>query len=46
MDSSKVLTEMESSKARKTPDTDLNVAPDGDEDEVIEEEEEDCWGMF
>ncbi|XP_042684403.1 Werner syndrome ATP-dependent helicase isoform X3 [Centrocercus urophasianus] len=41
--SKEVLTEMESSKARKTPDTELNVAPDGDEDEVIEEEEEECW---
>lgn len=47
MDNSKeVLTERESSKARKTPDTELNVAPDGDEDEVIEEDEEECWGMF
>ncbi|XP_042727158.1 Werner syndrome ATP-dependent helicase isoform X2 [Lagopus leucura] len=43
VDNSKVITEMESSKARKTPDTELNVAPDGDEDEVIEEEEEECW---
>lgn len=47
MDNSKeVLTERESGKARKTPDTELNVAPDGDEDEVIEEDEEECWGMF
>lgn len=41
--SKEILTEMES---RKTPDTELNVAPDEDEDEVIEEEEEKCWGMF
>ncbi|NXK08506.1 WRN helicase, partial [Herpetotheres cachinnans] len=37
-----VLTERESNKARKTPDTELNIAPDGDEDEGIEEEEEEC----
>ncbi|NXK47555.1 WRN helicase, partial [Chauna torquata] len=44
VDNSKgVLTEREPSKARKTPDTELNVAPDGDEDEGIEEEEEECW---
>ncbi|NXD30187.1 WRN helicase, partial [Spelaeornis formosus] len=36
-----VLPEGESSKTRKTPDTELDVAPDGDEDEGIEEEEED-----
>ncbi|KAM6401475.1 bifunctional 3'-5' exonuclease/ATP-dependent helicase WRN isoform 2-T2 [Pluvialis apricaria] len=36
-----VLTERESDKARKTPDTELNVALD-DEDEGIEEEEEEC----
>ncbi|KAM6072825.1 bifunctional 3'-5' exonuclease/ATP-dependent helicase WRN isoform 3-T4 [Theristicus caerulescens] len=41
-DSKAVLTESESSKARKTPDTELNVTPDGDEDEGIEEEEEEC----
>ncbi|XP_072718147.1 bifunctional 3'-5' exonuclease/ATP-dependent helicase WRN isoform X2 [Ciconia boyciana] len=41
-DSKGVLTETESNKARKTPDTELNVAPDGDEDEGIEEEEEEC----
>lgn len=41
--SKEVPTERESSKARKTPDTELNVAPDGDEDEVIEEDEEECW---
>uniref|UniRef100_A0A8B9VLN0 Bifunctional 3'-5' exonuclease/ATP-dependent helicase WRN n=1 Tax=Anas zonorhyncha TaxID=75864 RepID=A0A8B9VLN0_9AVES len=39
-----ILTENESSRARKTPDDpELNVAPDGDEDEGIEEEEEECW---
>ncbi|KAM9192793.1 bifunctional 3'-5' exonuclease/ATP-dependent helicase WRN isoform 1-T1 [Mergus octosetaceus] len=39
-----ILTENESSRARKTPDVpELNVAPDGDEDEGIEEEEEECW---
>ncbi|XP_075607037.1 bifunctional 3'-5' exonuclease/ATP-dependent helicase WRN isoform X1 [Balearica regulorum gibbericeps] len=37
------LTERESNKARKTPDTEPNVAPDGDEDEGIEEEEEESW---
>ncbi|NWY54401.1 WRN helicase, partial [Chionis minor] len=37
-----VLPERESDKARKTPDTELNVALDGDEDEGIEEEEEEC----
>ncbi|OXB74962.1 UNVERIFIED_CONTAM: hypothetical protein H355_013302 [Colinus virginianus] len=41
--SKKVLTEGESSKARKTPDTELNVVPDCDEDEVVEEEEEESW---
>ncbi|XP_068259879.1 bifunctional 3'-5' exonuclease/ATP-dependent helicase WRN isoform X2 [Nyctibius grandis] len=41
-DSKGVLTEGESNKARKTPDAELNVAPDGDEDEGIEEEEEEC----
>lgn len=41
-----VLPEGESSKARKTPDTEVDVAPDGDEDEGIEEEEEECLGMF
>ncbi|XP_021253034.1 Werner syndrome ATP-dependent helicase isoform X2 [Numida meleagris] len=41
--SKEVLTETESSKSRKTPDTELNIAPDGDEDEVIEEEEEERW---
>ncbi|KAM6206433.1 bifunctional 3'-5' exonuclease/ATP-dependent helicase WRN isoform 4-T5 [Sarcoramphus papa] len=39
-DSDGVLNERESNKARKTPDTELNLAPDGDEDEGIEEEEE------
>ncbi|NWH44098.1 WRN helicase, partial [Fregata magnificens] len=42
-DSKGVSTEGESNKARKTPDTELNVSPDGDEDEGIEEEEEECW---
>ncbi|NXA62965.1 WRN helicase, partial [Mohoua ochrocephala] len=35
-----VLPEGESSKAGKTPDMEVDVAPDGDEDEGIEEEEE------
>ncbi|XP_075006439.1 bifunctional 3'-5' exonuclease/ATP-dependent helicase WRN isoform X9 [Calonectris borealis] len=39
-DSKGVLTERESNKARKTPDAELNI--DGDEDEGIEEEEEEC----
>ncbi|KFW94873.1 Werner syndrome ATP-dependent helicase, partial [Phalacrocorax carbo] len=39
-DSEEVLTERESNKARKTPDTELNISADGDEDEGIEEEEE------
>lgn len=42
-DAKSVLTERESHKARKTPDTELNVALDGDEDENIEEEEEECF---
>ncbi|NXD87896.1 WRN helicase, partial [Halcyon senegalensis] len=42
-DSKGVLTEKESNKARKTPDAELDVAADGDEDEGIEEEEEECW---
>uniref|UniRef100_A0A8C2TBG5 Bifunctional 3'-5' exonuclease/ATP-dependent helicase WRN n=1 Tax=Coturnix japonica TaxID=93934 RepID=A0A8C2TBG5_COTJA len=41
--SKEVLTEREATKARKTPDAELNVEPNGDEDEVIEEEEEECW---
>ncbi|KFR11392.1 Werner syndrome ATP-dependent helicase, partial [Opisthocomus hoazin] len=41
-DSEGVVTERESNKARKTPDTELNVAPDGEEDEGVEEEEEEC----
>ncbi|XP_035744707.1 Werner syndrome ATP-dependent helicase-like [Egretta garzetta] len=45
-DAKSVLTERESDKARKTPDAELNVALDGDEDENIEEEEEECFGMF
>ncbi|XP_072190502.1 bifunctional 3'-5' exonuclease/ATP-dependent helicase WRN isoform X4 [Excalfactoria chinensis] len=40
--SKEVLTKREATKARKTPDAELNVAPDGDEDEVIEEEEKEC----
>ncbi|KFU91231.1 Werner syndrome ATP-dependent helicase, partial [Chaetura pelagica] len=39
-DSKGVLTESESKEARKTPDTELNIIPDGDEDGVEEEEEE------
>ncbi|XP_051475419.1 bifunctional 3'-5' exonuclease/ATP-dependent helicase WRN isoform X2 [Apus apus] len=39
-DSKGVLTESESNEARKTPDTELNIVPDGDEDGVEEEEEE------
>ncbi|XP_062349152.1 bifunctional 3'-5' exonuclease/ATP-dependent helicase WRN isoform X4 [Cinclus cinclus] len=35
-----VLPEGQSSKAQITPDTEVDVAPDGDEDEGIEEEEE------
>ncbi|NXP12787.1 WRN helicase, partial [Thinocorus orbignyianus] len=35
-----VLTERGSNEARKTPDTELNIVLDGDEDEGIEEEEE------
>ncbi|NXO62484.1 WRN helicase, partial [Phainopepla nitens] len=38
-----VLPEGESSKARKTLDTEVDVAPDGDEDEGIEEEEEEYF---
>ncbi|NXW24710.1 WRN helicase, partial [Circaetus pectoralis] len=41
-DCEEVLTEGESNKARKTPDTELNIAPGGEEDEGIEEEEEEC----
>uniref|UniRef100_A0A663MMG1 DNA 3'-5' helicase n=1 Tax=Athene cunicularia TaxID=194338 RepID=A0A663MMG1_ATHCN len=39
-DSKGVLTEIESNKSRRTPDKELTIAPDGDEDEGIEEEEE------
>ncbi|NWT02306.1 WRN helicase, partial [Mionectes macconnelli] len=39
-DSEGVGPKRESTKARKTPDTQVNVAPDGDDDEGIEEEEE------
>ncbi|NXD02247.1 WRN helicase, partial [Certhia familiaris] len=38
-----VLPEGESNKAQKTPDTEVDVAPDGDEDEGIEEEEEEYF---
>ncbi|KAM6345869.1 bifunctional 3'-5' exonuclease/ATP-dependent helicase WRN isoform 2-T6 [Podargus strigoides] len=41
-DSEGVKTERESSKARKTPDSEFNIVPDGDEDEGIVEEEEEC----
>ncbi|KAM9381721.1 bifunctional 3'-5' exonuclease/ATP-dependent helicase WRN isoform 2-T2 [Phaethornis superciliosus] len=40
-DSKGVLTEREPNQARKT-DADLNITPDGDEDEGVEEEEEEC----
>ncbi|NXK88927.1 WRN helicase, partial [Formicarius rufipectus] len=33
----------ESTKAGKTPDAEVTVTPDGDEDEGIEEEEEECF---
>ncbi|XP_074761361.1 bifunctional 3'-5' exonuclease/ATP-dependent helicase WRN isoform X1 [Athene noctua] len=39
-DSKGILTEIESNKSRRTPDKELTIAPDGDEDEGIEEEEE------
>ncbi|XP_027545661.1 Werner syndrome ATP-dependent helicase isoform X2 [Neopelma chrysocephalum] len=42
-DSEGVVPERESTKARKTPDTEVNVAPDGDEEEGIEEEEEEYF---
>ncbi|NWR37892.1 WRN helicase, partial [Tachuris rubrigastra] len=42
-DSEGAVPERESTKSRKTPDTELNVAPDGDEDEGIEEEEEEYF---
>ncbi|NXP60258.1 WRN helicase, partial [Chloropsis cyanopogon] len=38
-----VLHEGESSKARQTPDTEVDVAPDGDEDEGVEEEVEEYF---
>ncbi|NXK00145.1 WRN helicase, partial [Corythaixoides concolor] len=41
-DCKEVKPESESNKARRTPDVELNVTPDGDEDEGIEEEEEEC----
>ncbi|NXU96717.1 WRN helicase, partial [Cettia cetti] len=37
------LPEGESSKSQKTPNTEVDVAPDGDEDEGIEEEEEEYF---
>lgn len=40
-----VLPEGESSKAWEAPDTEVDVAADGDEDEGIEEEEEEYFGM-
>ncbi|NXS22189.1 WRN helicase, partial [Mystacornis crossleyi] len=43
VDDCEVLPEGESSKARKTPDTEVDVAPDGDEDEGIEEEDEEYF---
>ncbi|XP_027605188.2 Werner syndrome ATP-dependent helicase isoform X1 [Pipra filicauda] len=42
-DSKGVVPERGSTKARKTPDTEVNVAPDGDEEEGIEEEEEEYF---
>ncbi|KAI1238695.1 hypothetical protein IHE44_0013435 [Lamprotornis superbus] len=41
--SDRVPPESESSKARKTPDTEVDLAPDGDEDEGIEEEEDEYF---
>ncbi|NXT18307.1 WRN helicase, partial [Syrrhaptes paradoxus] len=41
-DSKGALTEGGSNKARKTPDTELNLVLDGEEDEDVEEEEEEC----
>lgn len=46
VDDSGLSAEGEANKDRKTPDTDLNIAPDADEDEGVEEEKEECWGMF
>ncbi|NXG68002.1 WRN helicase, partial [Baryphthengus martii] len=43
VDDSKGVTTGESNKARKSPDAELNVEPDGDEDEGVEEEEEESW---
>ncbi|NXY90046.1 WRN helicase, partial [Alcedo cyanopectus] len=42
-DSKGVVAEKEANRGRKTPDTEMDVAPEGDEDEGIEEEEEECW---
>ncbi|XP_009865444.1 PREDICTED: Werner syndrome ATP-dependent helicase, partial [Apaloderma vittatum] len=41
-DSKGVVMETEANNTRKTPDSELNIIPDGDEDEGIEEEEEEC----
>ncbi|XP_064005816.1 bifunctional 3'-5' exonuclease/ATP-dependent helicase WRN isoform X1 [Pogoniulus pusillus] len=43
VDDSGLSAEGEANKDRKTPDTDLNIAPDADEDEGVEEEKEECW---
>lgn len=47
-DAEGALSGRESNKARRSPDTELNISPDGDgdEDEGVEEEEEECLGMF
>ncbi|NXT73805.1 WRN helicase, partial [Zapornia atra] len=42
-DSRGAVTDRESSKDRKAPGTELTVAPDGDENEGVEEEEEESW---
>ncbi|KFQ73380.1 Werner syndrome ATP-dependent helicase, partial [Phaethon lepturus] len=41
-DAKGVLTERGSDRATKAPDAEMNVAADGDEDEGVEEEEEEC----
>ncbi|KAM9030389.1 bifunctional 3'-5' exonuclease/ATP-dependent helicase WRN isoform 1-T1 [Ara ararauna] len=41
-DAEGALSGRESNKARRSPDTELNISPDGDEDEGVEEEEEEC----
>ncbi|NXX41954.1 WRN helicase, partial [Tricholaema leucomelas] len=43
VDDSGLSAEGEANKGRKTPDTDLNIAPDADEDEGVEEEKDECW---